>query len=247
MTLRVVVDGAAAGERNMEADAALADALARGEIPPTLRLYGWSPPAISIGYHQSEEDFDAVKMADAGIRLVRRPTGGRAILHWEELTYAAVLPLAAGSPREIYTAIHRTFLRGVLSMGIPADLGDGDGDMRAAGASPGGIACFSTSAKSEIRSGGKKLVGSAQRKVGGVILQHGSFLLGPRHLGIAEFVRPDRRGVALTGLASRTTDAETILGRPVSFAEAAGAISAAFSGDAAPADPVPAAAAVAAP
>jgi len=239
MNLRVIVDGPAAGEGNMASDLLLATSLDRGEAPPTLRLYGWDPPAVSIGYHQDQGDLDGDRLSSAGIHLVRRPTGGGAILHWQELTYAVALPLTAGSPRDLYRAVHGALLAGVRRLGIDAELGDPAEGRRVARGPSAGVACFSTAATSEIHAGGKKLVGSAQRKLGGVILQHGSFLLGPRHLRITEFIRADRRGTAAADLASGATDAETVLGRPVDFGEAAAAVLEGFSRGPFTADPVP--------
>jgi lipoate-protein ligase A len=228
MNLRVITDRAGTGAANMAADASMAAALGRAEIPPTLRLYGWDPPALSIGYHQSERDFDVEKLARSGIDLVRRPTGGRAILHWHELTYAIVLPLSAGSPRDLYMAVHDTLLDGIRGMGIPALPGGSDEGLRASYSSPDGVACFSRSVRSEIQVGGKKIVGSAQRKIGDVILQHGSFLLGPQHRRLAEFLQGGAHGPVPVDFVSKTTEAETILGRPVSFSEAATAVASAF-------------------
>ena len=97
MNVSILAEGRATGAGNMARDEALARALSSGEIGPTIRLYGWAPPSVSIGFHQEENDFDRAALARLGIDLVRRPTGGRAILHWHELTYCALLPLTAGS------------------------------------------------------------------------------------------------------------------------------------------------------
>ncbi len=231
MTLRTLREGMAPGAANMERDQELARRLEHGEIGPTVRIYGWAPPAVSIGYNQDEGDFDTAALARAGIDLVRRPTGGRAILHAHEVTYCAVIPLSFGSPRSIYAMINEALLAGIRAMGIAAELNDADQDLRRAYAAPGGIPCFSTSVRSEIRSGGKKLVGSAQRRFGPVVLQHGSFLLGPQHREIARFVRGSGGGTEsgiAADLAARTTEAETILGRSVTFDEASGAIASGF-------------------
>jgi len=228
MILEVIRDGAGTGAHNMAVDTARSVALDRGEIPPTLRLYGWDPPALSIGYHQAEEDFDAEKLRAAGIDLVRRPTGGRAILHWHELTYSVVLPLSAGSPRDLYMKIHEALLGGIRGLGITAGLGGSDEGLRASYTSPGGLACFSSSVRSEIQADGKKLAGSAQRKIGSAILQHGSFLLGPQHRRLAEFILGGTNRGDLADFISKTTEAETILGRPVSFAEAAASVEESF-------------------
>jgi lipoate-protein ligase A len=235
MTFRTLSDGKAAGAANMARDEGLARELSRGEIPPTVRIYGWDPPAVSIGYHQSEEDLDRGALARAGIDLVRRPTGGRAILHWDEVTYCAAIPLAFGSPRAIYAMVNEALLEGIRAMGIPAALRGADADLRRAYSSAEGVPCFAFSVKSEIQVGGRKLVGSAQRRYGSAVLQHGSFLLGPGHRELARFVRADgdfppgslSAGIA-ADLAARTTEAGTVLGRPVGFVEAAEALAAGF-------------------
>ena len=233
MTFRTLNEGRAAGEANMTRDEQLARALGRGEIPPTARIYGWEPPAVSIGYHQSPDDLDREALSAAGIDLVRRPTGGRAILHWNEVTYCAVVPLSLGAPREIYSLINQALLEGIRAMGIPAGLSASGADLRHAYATARGIPCFSFSVASEIQSGGRKLVGSAQRRFGAAVLQHGSFLLGPEHRQLSRFIRSGGPGDAAAeaiaaDLELRTTDATTVLGRPVGFAEAAGALAAGF-------------------
>jgi lipoyl(octanoyl) transferase len=235
MTFRILTDGKAAGAANMARDEEFALELGRGGIPPTVRIYGWDPPAVSIGYHQPEEDIDRASLERAGIDLVRRPTGGRAILHWNEVTYCAVVPVSLGSPRAVYAMINEALLDGIRAMGIPAVLSGSDVDLRNAYSTAGGVPCFSFSVKSEVQVAGRKLVGSAQRRFGNAILQHGSFLLGPEHRELARFVRasgddpPDGVSARITAdLESRTTDARTVLGRPVPFEEAAGAIAAGF-------------------
>jgi lipoate-protein ligase A len=235
MTIRTLTDGKAAGAANMARDEELARELGGGGIPPTVRIYGWDPPAVSIGYHQREEEIDRAALDRSGIDLVRRPTGGRAILHWNEVTYCAVMPVSLGSPRAIYAMINEALLDGIRAMGIPAGLSGPGVDLRRAYATAGGVPCFSFSVKSEVQVAGRKLVGSAQRRFGNAILQHGSFLLGPEHRGLARFVLAPGDGPRdvvsariAADLGARTTDAGTVLGRPVPFAEAAGALAAGF-------------------
>jgi lipoate-protein ligase A len=235
MNIRTLSDGKAAGAANMARDEELARELALGGIPPTVRIYGWDPPAVSIGYHQSGEEIDRAALARAGIDLVRRPTGGRAILHSDEVTYCAVLPLTLGPPRAIYAMVNEALLIGIREMGIEAQMGGSEPDLRRAYATAEGVPCFSFSVRSEIQAGGRKLVGSAQRRYGAVVLQHGSFLLGPAHRELARYVRPTggvdgpsfSAGIA-ADLAVRTTDAATLLGREVAFPEAAAALAAGF-------------------
>ncbi len=213
--LRILIDGAADGATNMARDAALLDEHRPGD-PPVLRLYRWRPFAVSYGYHQSLEGFDADAIAAAGYGLVRRPTGGRAILHADELTYAVV----GTSPSELFgTTLHQTYTRinealvlFLRDLGLPADVSGGESrdDAR-------GMVCFKSAGRHEINVRGRKLVGSAQRRRGDVFLQHGSILAGSAHLDLPLFLRPDPRrpAPARATLAMVTTDLGQLLGAPL--------------------------------
>lgn len=213
--LRILIDGAADGATNMARDAALLDEHRPGD-PPVLRLYRWRPFAVSYGYHQSLEGFDADAIAAAGYGLVRRPTGGRAILHADELTYAVV----GTSPSELFgTTLHQTYTRinealvlFLRDLGLPADVSGGESrdDAR-------GMVCFKSAGRHEINVRGRKLVGSAQRRRGDVFLQHGSILAGSAHLDLPLFLRPDPRRPApdRATLATVTTDLGQLLGAPL--------------------------------
>lgn len=191
-TLRVIRDGARAGEYNMRRDAELLAQHRPGDAP-ILRLYRWTPPAITIGYHQDESDFDHEAAARDGLDIVRRPTGGRAILHAEELTYSVTGtspgPLFGDSLHSAYELINQALLRFLLSLGIRADISDGESrdDAR-------GLVCFKSAGRHEIRVDGRKLIGSAQRRTNGVFLQHGSILLGPAHCELPRYLKPGVRG-----------------------------------------------------
>ena len=217
---------------NMELDEALARQLHAGIGSEVLRVYGWKPHAISIGFNQHADDFDALKLQEAGIDLVQRPTGGRAILHAHELTYCAVVHVKETfGPRAIYRFINQGLLCGLHLLGIPAELYSGDDDTQKMYRSPSSIPCFTSSAKSEIQFDGRKLVGSAQRRFGSVVLQHGSLLLGPQHRKISKYLSSqvqDSREIIEDNLLHHTTDAETILGRSISFEEAAWCIKEGF-------------------
>jgi len=156
----------------MALDHALADVLPQGE--GVLRFYAWDPPTISFGRNEPVAGlYDRPAAAAAGLGFVRRPTGGRAVLHADEVTYCVVVPARAlGGVRSAYRTIHEGLVTGLRSIGVPAAVAAG-GTVLAPDAGP----CFQTPAPGEVVGGGRKLVGSAQARVGGVILQHGSVIL----------------------------------------------------------------------
>lgn len=177
---RLLDTGHRPGPENMAIDEAILLAHARGEVPPTLRFYGWDPPAISIGYFQSvqrEVDLDAVRAR--GFACVRRPTGGRLILHHMELTYSVVIKeeYLPGSVLETYRELSRGLLEGLRALGLEPELSRGEADPRRA--HPGGFhtPCFDSASAYELQVRGRKIAGSAQTRRHGVILQHGSILL----------------------------------------------------------------------
>ncbi|MDI6765916.1 MAG: lipoate--protein ligase family protein [Bacteroidota bacterium] len=231
MILKFINTGLRPGKFNMEFDEALARDLQNGIGFPTLRVYGWYPPAISIGFHQNIEDFDHEKIIKSGFDIVRRPTGGKAILHAHELTYCVVTKIIDQGPRTIYQSINECLLRGLTNLGINASLSLYSDNFRQLYKLNTSIPCFSSSAKNEIQFEGKKLIGSAQRRYGDVILQHGSLLLGSEHRRIIEFLAPhisDSGEIINNTLLSCTTEVETILKRNVSFNEIAAAIKKGF-------------------
>ncbi len=222
MTWQFLDTGYHTGEFNMEFDQLLVRQLNEGAIPPTLRFYGWQPPAISIGYHQDITDFDLPKLQQRGFDIVRRPTGGKAIFHAHEVTYSVVTTIDGLKPREVYRFINECLLEGLHYFGVNATLSDSGSDLRTLYKDASSIPCFSSTAKSEIQFNGKKLVGSAQRKIGNVLLQHGSVLLGSDHKRITEFLAPhvnDTKETLDFDLETRTIEIETIIQHPVSYEE----------------------------
>ncbi len=217
--LRVIFDGALGGAVNMARDTSLLTEFKPGD-DPVLRLYRWQPAAISIGYNQRDADFDLTAVAAAGCDLVQRPTGGRAILHADELTYAVVGPtsgpLFGDSLHSAYTRINTGLLAFLLELDIKAEISAGESrqDTRS-------LVCFKSAGRHEIRVAGRKLIGSAQRRTGGAFLQHGSILSGPRHLQLPQFLRPGTRGNDMTAaqLALATTDLGQLLGRDLTTAD----------------------------
>ena len=177
---RLLSDGDYPGARNMARDVAILEAVSGGEALPTLRLYGWSPPCLTLGRHQGVEAADLAFCRREGIDVVRRPTGGRALLHHHELTYAVVAPLGAGPlPRALqdaYRTICGALVRAMRSLGVDAELTGGEVNLELPGPRTT-IPCFEAPAGGEVVVKGRKLVGSAMRAHVGTILQHGAIVL----------------------------------------------------------------------
>jgi lipoate-protein ligase A len=218
----------------MAVDAVLLTGVETGTAPPTIRVYAWDPPTVSMGHAQDPaRELDLDECARRGYGVVMRPTGGRAVLHAGELTYsvagrAGQEPLGA-SIAQTYEAVSRALLEGLRRLGAGADLAPVSSDRRSrTDPSP---PCFVSAGRFEIVVGGRKLVGSAQRRSGSAILQHGSLLLDGSHVGLADVVRTASgadRAALRSALRARTTDLSSVLGRRVTFAETASAIRAGF-------------------
>jgi lipoate---protein ligase len=166
----------AAGDVQMAIDRWLLEQHQSGKLPPTLRFYTWSPPAISLGYHQRQypELWQNLSWQGEKLNLVRRPTGGRAVLHQGDLTYAVITSKMSGSRLEIYAKICEFLIQGWRSLGVELHYGTaGRGYIH----NPN---CFGTATGADlVLSDGTKLIGSAQLRRGEVILQHGSIRLQP--------------------------------------------------------------------
>jgi lipoate-protein ligase A len=164
----------------MALDEALMTSAREGVV--TLRLYGWSPPCLSFGRNQAARGrYDPEAARARGIDVVRRPTGGRAVLHRREITYSVTAPAGLwGGLRECYGRINRGLARGLAEVGVPLD-SVASFETRSGGTNaaplPLARACFRDPLPGELTSGGRKLVGSAQWRVDGALLQHGSILI----------------------------------------------------------------------
>jgi lipoate-protein ligase A len=228
---RILLDGAAGGAWNMAVDEAVLEHARRGDSPPTLRLYAWDPACLSLGSAQPFADVDLIRLREHGWDVVRRPTGGRAILHTDELTYSVMAaqaePHVAGSLLESYNKIARGLLQGVQLIGVPAD-------MKAEGSGNHGSSnpvCFEVPSAYEITAGGKKLIGSAQSRKRDGVLQHGSLPLCGDLRRITEalvFDDEQSRKEAGERLLMRATSIEGVLGRIVGWSEAAAALKRGF-------------------
>jgi lipoate-protein ligase A len=228
MTFRFENSGAHTGAYNMERDSSLVEE-ARAQNECIVRVYAWQPYAVSQGYNQDEKSIDRDACACAGIDVVRRPTGGRAVLHAEEITYSVITPLGELTPHQWYEKIHRAIAQGFLRLGLnDADFVKSQPDFNTVYKQPSSALCFTSSARYELEWGGKKFVGSAQRVINGVLLQHGSILLGKFHERLPEFLYPGvtdaeekEKSIARMKeiLRARSISIGEILGREITYNE----------------------------
>ncbi|HTZ38731.1 MAG TPA: biotin/lipoate A/B protein ligase family protein [Syntrophales bacterium] len=194
-------------------------------MPPTLRFFGWIPPAVSLGYFQrAYQEIDIDFCRREGIDIVRRPTGGKAVLHDQELTYSLVAsvdhPLFAGSILETYRAISLCILEALKRLGLaPEMVSEG----RSASGTLMEAYCFAAPSKYELLVGGRKICGSAQVRAGGIFLQHGSLLTDIDLIRAAAVMR-----IAAAGIASSTTTLREQLGRLIGIDEVARILRGAF-------------------
>lgn len=217
-TWRLLDTGALPASLNMAIDEALLQLHARGESPPTLRFYQWSPAAVSLGYFQRKHSIDLAACRRRGLDVVRRPTGGRAVLHLNDLTYSIIAGARDGVPFSL-AAAYRLLCEGLLSgfrlLGFEAELG-----CESTRSSQGDI-CFLRSAIGDIVFQGKKFLGNAQTWSGSSMLQHGSITLQPQRETWAMILTPDgiSQEALCERLSGRTTSLEEIVGRSVDLNE----------------------------
>jgi len=189
---RIVFDPAANGAWNMAVDEVLLDGVAAGSAPPTLRFYAWSPACLSLGYFQPFSVVNLEGCRGLGVDVVRRPTGGRAILHDRELTYSVALPASVlGRDAGILPSYRRLSLAlqtGLRRLGIDVSLAP---ESEAPNRALHGPACFDRPSAHEILLHGRKLVGSAQVRRAGALLQHGSIVIEPRMATLIACLKPD--------------------------------------------------------
>ena len=211
---RLLSKGSSSGAYNMALDYELTQA---GDENNILRLYGWNPRAISIGFHQSPYIVDIERCKKDGIDIVRRPTGGRAILHDNEVTYSLILRGGEFNFEEVYSKVHLAIAAAILKLGIEVNLVDTKPSKGQLNPGSGKSTCFTSAAKTELEYKGRKIVGSAGRQYKEALLIHGSILLGSEHKDIINYLHlPDKkRNIVRSALASKTSDLTTILGRRV--------------------------------
>lgn len=176
--MRFLDTGICCGYYNMALDEAILQLRGENRSPDTLRFYQWDVPTVSTGYFQRvEREINVKYCQEKGYKIVRRPTGGRAVFHNDELTYSFITgkgnPLLNKDVITSYREISRGLLLGLNSLGIPVTTQDKGGDLKAVDSA----ACFDTPSWYEIVLNGKKLIGSAQTRIKDGLLQHGSLLL----------------------------------------------------------------------
>ena len=228
---RLLISPPADGPLNMAIDQAIMEAVAQERILPTLRFFAWTPPCLSLGYTQPVADVDGERLATLGWDLVRRMTGGRAILHTDELTYSVALPaddpIIAGGIVESYRRLSAALITGLNALGVTPEA-----DRRAsAQRTSSGPVCFEVPSHYEITVGGGKLIGSAQVRKFGAVLQHGSLPLAGDIARICDalvFASDDQRARVRTRVAERATTLERALGRVVFWDEAASVMANSF-------------------
>jgi lipoate-protein ligase A len=189
--------GASVGSINMGIDEALATL---GPDSATLRFYTWEAPTLSIGYAQRSDDIDLTACRTSMVHLIRRPTGGRAVLHQQDLTYSLILPLRPPwmmiPIAESCRRINACLLRGLEMLGLQVSVG------RRPGQADGALSpfCFPAISEHDLLVDGKKVIGSAQRRFPTALLQQGSILLDFDPVGILDLLRPDERAAAASAI-----------------------------------------------
>lgn len=215
-----MIDHARTGQDNMALDEKLIHS------PGALRLYTWKPWCISLGRHQSETVIDDKKRVQRGWDVVRRPTGGRAVLHADEITYAVALPLTDSiRASDVYEYIHQVLVAALQELVPELSFTTAPTTLPHHYATAGAVAasCFTSKARTEIVFGQQKVVGSAQRILDRTVLQHGSILVGPGHLELANALalseeervnvvnNLQQSSISITEILNQPLDVDTVL------------------------------------
>jgi lipoate-protein ligase A len=215
---RFLDSGAADGATNMAADVTLLEhARATGES--TLRVYAWSTPTHSFGRHERAHGrFDAGSLRAQGVDAVRRPTGGRALLHHREVTYSVTAPVDGVSLAESYRAINALLAGALQALGVTVEAATRSATSRPL--RPGTAACFAEPNEGELTLDGAKLAGSAQWREDGALLQHGSILIADDQVRIASLAIASADGSpAVEPILAPVATLSGALRRPVAYDE----------------------------
>ena len=210
--IRVFCEKGRSGPENMAIDVSLMKHAERIRQPFFLRLYGWQPPCLSLGRFQSSDIIDKEYLRARGYGLVRRPTGGGAVLHFDELTYSVILaarslkPGASGA--RLYMAIGRALKNAINSIGLSAVISGTRSSRRE-------DMCFGSASIGEITVDGRKLVGSAQLRTGNVVLQHGSIVIRSHPADYGSCFLSSRQKTLVGFVQRKMCGIEDILGQDV--------------------------------
>jgi lipoate-protein ligase A len=231
---RLIISPPGTGAFNMALDESLLLSVASNSEASCLRLYSWNPPTLSLGYAQSIDDIDLDRLEEYGWGLVRRPTGGRAILHTDELTYSVCAPMddpiVSGSLLESYQRISQALLSALTHLGIDAKA-DSVYPSASGKSTPESI-CFEVPSNYEITVSGKKLIGSAQARKNNGVLQHGSLpLFGDlaRITKVLKYPDEENRSAAVERLLAHAGTVLSLTGISVSLEDAQQAFIHAFT------------------
>ncbi|MFJ7826766.1 biotin/lipoate A/B protein ligase family protein [Psychrobacillus sp. NPDC096623] len=213
---------------NMAMDEALLDWHSEGLIPPVIRFYEWNPATLSIGYFQSvEKEIDMEAVKSLGLGFVRRPTGGRGVLHEHELTYSVIVtesyPSMPATVTEAYRVISEGLLLGFQNLGLDAYFSVPNSDEQKENLKkPKSAVCFDTPSWYELVVEGKKVAGSAQTRQKGVILQHGAILLDldeDKLIQTFKFSSEEVRKRVKRSLSQKAVAINKIISKPISIEE----------------------------
>ena len=213
---RLLDTGTLPAALNMAIDEALLHLHVPGQSQPTLRFYQWSPPGVSLGYCQKRHTIDLPACRELGLDVVRRITGGRAVLHQDDLTYSVIGDSSQGLPSSLdaaYRLLCKGLLAGFRQLGFEAELG------REKVRTPQGDICFARAAIGDLVYQGRKFVGSAQTWHGASLLQHGSIMLEPQTRTWQLIIEKDRVEPISEKLTSRMISLREILGRRMDIGE----------------------------
>lgn len=222
--------------QNMATDEAIMSSYAAKLVPPTIRFYGWQPAAVSIGYFQhGEQEINFAACREQGIDVVRRLTGGRAVLHAQELTYSIIVgedyPDMPMTITASYRYLSHGLLLGLAKLGLTAEMTKPQSAYAHKIPQPTSAACFDAPSHYELTVNRKKIIGSAQVRKHGVILQHGSILLAFSAEQLAGILHVDseEKDKTCSMLKNRVMDLQTALNRIVTWDEARLAMEAGFA------------------
>lgn len=222
MNWRIMICGKDHPYHNMAIDEAIYREVTAGNSPPTIRLYDWQPASFSCGFNQQiEKELDLNLVLDSEYSYVRRPTGGRVVLHEDEVTYAVIAPLTerfSGSISEVNLSIGKALAKGLALAGVEVDISNEiqSRDFQRTNVNP----CFTSSSKAELNYQRKKIVGSAQTRNAKAFLQHGSILRNKNQERVADFLpmKSDSERLRMKRfLSQKTISVSNILDKSIDF------------------------------